>query len=87
MTDQPHDRYGPHPPDEHDLYRARERVLETSQAGASGAEVAQAQAGAQQTETAYVQAGERHWERDPAYRAEVTASYDGDRYANKEAGA
>ena len=46
----------------------------------------QAQANAQQTEAAYVQVGERLWERDPAYRAEVTASYDGDRYADMEAG-
>ena len=33
-----HEGYGPHPPDEHDLSRARERVLETSQAGASSAD-------------------------------------------------
>ena len=86
MTDQSRAGYGPHPPGEHDLYRARERVLETSQAGASGAEVAQAQANAQQTEAAYIRADERRWERDPAYRAEVTASYDRDRYADMEAG-
>ena len=81
-----HEGYGPHPPGEHDLYRARERVLEVDQAGGSRAEVAQAQANARQTEAAYIQAGERRWERDPAYRAEVIASYDGDRYADMEAG-
>jgi hypothetical protein len=81
-----HEGYGPHPAGEHDLYRARERVLEASQAGGSRAEVAQAQANAQQTEAAYTQADGRRWERDPAYRAEVTASYDGDRYADMEAG-
>ena len=82
-----HEGYGPQPPSPHDLYRARERVLEAGQAGASSAEVTQAQASAQQTEAAYIQAGDRRWERDPAYRAEVTASYDGDRYADVEAGA
>ena len=86
MTDQPNGGYGPQPPDEHDLHRARERVLEADQAGASGAEVTQAQAGAQQTEAAYIQASDRLWEREPAYRAEVTASYAGDRYADREAG-
>lgn len=81
-----HEGYGPHPPGEHELYRARERVLEASQAGASGSEVAQAQANARQTETAYIQAGERRWERDPAYRTDVIASSAGDRYADMEAG-
>ena len=85
MNDE-HEDCGPQPPGEHDLHRARERALEASQAGGSRTEVAQAQAAAQQTEAAYIQASERRWERDPAYRAEVTASYDGDRYADMEAG-
>jgi len=86
MSDE-HGGYGPQPPGEHDLYRARERVLEAGQAGGSQAGVTQAQVNAQQTEAAYIQAGERRWERDPAYRAEVIASYDSDRYADMEAGA
>jgi len=81
-----HEGYGPQPPGEHDLHRARERALEASQAGGSRTEVAQAQAAAQQTEAAYTRSDERHWKRDPAYRSEVTASYDGDRYADVEAG-
>lgn len=85
MNDE-HEGYGPHPPGEHDLYRARERALEVGQAGVSSAEVTQAQASARQTEAAYRAAADRHWERDPAYRAEVIASYDGDRYASREAG-
>ena len=48
--------------------------------------MAQAQASARQTEAAYTRDHEQRWERDPAYRAEVTASYDGDRYADMEAG-
>ena len=81
-----HEGYGPRPPGEHDLHRARERVLEAGQAGGSRAEVTQAQVNAQETEAAYIQADERRWERNPAYRAEVIASYDGDRYADVEAG-
>ena len=81
-----HEGYGPQPPGEHELDRARERALEAGQAGGSPAEVAQAQASARQTEAAYTRDHERRWDRDPAYRAEVTASYDGDRYADMEAG-
>ncbi len=77
---------GPQPPGEHDLHRARERALEVGQADGTSAEVAQAQASARQTEAAYSAADHRHWERDPAYRAEVIASYDGDRYVGREAG-
>ncbi len=77
---------GPQPPGEHDQHRARERALEVGQADGTSAEVAQAQASARQTEAAYTRDHERRWERDPAYRAEVTASYDGDRYADMEAG-
>ncbi len=85
MNDE-YEGYGPHPPGEHDLYRGRERVLEAGQAGASSAEVAQAQASARQTEAAYSAAHELRFEHDPSYRAEVIASYDGDRYAGREAG-
>ena len=46
----------------------------------------QAQVNAQRTEAAYIQDHERRWERNPAYRAEVIASYDSGRYADVEAG-
>ena len=51
MSDE-HEGYGPQPPGEHELHRAREWVLEADQAGGSRAEVAQAQASARQTEAA-----------------------------------
>ncbi|MGA2830979.1 MAG: hypothetical protein ABSF03_33255, partial [Streptosporangiaceae bacterium] len=76
---------GPQPPAVHDLYRARERVLEVDQAGGSPAGVAQAKMKARQTEAAYIQAEDRRME-DPAYRAEIEASYDSDRYPDLEAG-
>jgi hypothetical protein len=85
MSDE-HEGYGPQPPGEHELHRARERVLEADQAGGSRAEVAQAQASARQTEAAYSAAHEQRFDLDPVYRAEVIASYDGDRYADAEAG-
>jgi hypothetical protein len=81
-----HEDYGLQLPGARDLYRARERVLEVDQAGGTRAEVTQAQASAERTEAAYIQADDRRME-DPAYRAEVEASYDGDRYADMEAGA
>ena len=77
---------GPQPPGEHDLHRARERALEVGQADGTSAEVAQAQASARQTEAAYSAAHEQRFDLDPVYRAEVIASYDGDRYADAEAG-
>lgn len=77
---------GPQEPGARDLHQARERALEADQAGLSATEVGQARRGAEQTEAAYVRADERRWERNPAYRAEVEASYDSDRYADREAG-
>ena len=77
MSDE-HEDYGPQLPSAHDLYRARERVLEVDQAGGSRAAVTQAQVSAERTEAAYVRAEDRRME-DPAYRAEVEASYDSDR--------
>ena len=45
----------------------------------------QAQASAERIEAAFIQAEDRRME-DPGYRAQVEASYDGDRYAEMEAG-
>ena len=67
--------YGPSLPDERDLYRARERVLEIGQAGGSRAEVTQARASAKRTEAASIQADDRRWDKDPAYRAAVEADW------------
>jgi len=57
--------YGPSLPDERDLYRARERVLEIGQAGGSRAEVTQARASAKRTEAASIQADDRRWDKRP----------------------
>lgn len=61
MSDE-HEDYGPQLPDAHDLYRARERVLEVDQAGGSRAAVTQPQVSAERTEAAYVRAEGRRME-------------------------